>query len=380
MMVFLLGLGTALPPNRLTQEQGARVAQVLCLDPRQAPLLPTLYRQTGISGRNMVLDEALVHDLIDGTRHSESVFLPKEHSPDSGPSTRERMDIYSAQAPLLAIEASLRALEDSGIAASAVTHLVTVSCTGFAAPGVDIALMRGLKLAASTQRANVGFMGCHGALNGLRIARGLAAAELDAVVLLCAVELSSIHYHYGWDPKRVVGNALFGDSEARPAAVIGRGNPADSWQLAAHGCSLISELRLGNDLGDRRPRFRHVPLSTKVPSLFAIHLRRWLDGWLAQLGESVGSIGSWAIHPGGPRVLSAVAESLGLNAQTTEASGDILTRYGNMSSPTILSPSSTNSAADALLAHAWPSPLDLGWRWKQRCSSEFSLMRLAASI
>jgi predicted naringenin-chalcone synthase len=77
-------------------------------------------------------------------------------------------------------------------------------------------------------------------------------------------------------------------------------------------------------------------LSTKVPSLIAKHLRPWLDAWLAKLGETVDSIGSWAIHPGGPRVLSAVAESLGLDEQATAASGAILTRYGNMSSPTVL--------------------------------------------
>ncbi len=163
MMVFLLGLGTALPPNRFTQEQGARIAQVLCLDPRQAPLIPTLYRQTGISGRNLVLQEDLVRDVLDGTRHSRSVFLPKEHGPDCGPTTRERMEIYNTAAPPLALEASSRALEDAGVAANSVTHLVTVSCTGFAAPGIDIALIHGLDLPPTTQRSHIGFMGCHGA-------------------------------------------------------------------------------------------------------------------------------------------------------------------------------------------------------------------------
>jgi predicted naringenin-chalcone synthase len=332
-MVFLLGLGTALPPNRLTQEQGARVAQVLCLDPRQAPLIPTLYRQTGITGRNLVLDESLVRDVIDGTRHSESPFLPKEHGPDRGPTTRERMEIYNATAPPLALEASSRALADASIAANAITHLVTVSCTGFAAPGVDIALIRGLGLSPSTQRTHIGFMGCHGALNGLRVARSLAAAEEGATVLLCAIELSSIHYHYGWDPKRVVGNALFGDGAA--AAVIARPGPTNSWQLSAHGACLFPDSDWAMTWGVGDNGFT-MGLSTKVPSLIAKNLRPWLDGWLAKHGETVGSIGSWAIHPGGPRVLNAVAESLGLGPNATTVSGDILALHGNMSSPTIL--------------------------------------------
>lgn len=332
-MVFLLGLGTALPPNRFTQEQGARIAQVLCLDPRQAPLIPTLYRQTGISGRNLVLKEDLVRDVIDGTRHSHSVFLPKEHGPDCGPSTRERMEIYNVAAPPLALEASGRALADARIIAGAITHVVTVSCTGFAAPGADIALIRGLDLPPTTQRSHIGFMGCHGALNGLRVARGLAAAEPGAVILLCAVELCSLHYHYGWDPKRVVGNALFGDGAA--AAIIGGSASKNTWHLAAHGAFLFpdSDKAMTWDVGDHGFT---MTLSTKVPSLIAKNLRPWLDSWLSKSGETVGSIGSWAIHPGGPRVLSAVTDALGLAPPATAVSGDILARHGNMSSPTIL--------------------------------------------
>jgi predicted naringenin-chalcone synthase len=319
--------------NRFTQEQAARIAQVLCLDPRQAPLIPTLYRQTGIDGRNLVLEEDLVRDVLAGTRHSRSVFLPKEQGPDSGPTTRERMEVYSVKAPPLAIEAAQHALADSNIAPRNITHLVTVSCTGFAAPGVDIALIRGLGLSTGTERAHIGFMGCHGALNGLRVARGLASADPGAVVLLCAVELCSLHYHYGWDPKRVVGNALFGDGAA--AAVVGHANPSSSWKLAAHGASLFpdSDWAMNWEVGDHGFT---MSLSTRVPGLVAKNLRPWLERWLARQGETIASVGSWAIHPGGPRVLSAATESLGLRAEAAAASMEILTHHGNMSSPTIL--------------------------------------------
>jgi predicted naringenin-chalcone synthase len=332
-MVHLLGLGTALPLNRFTQEQGARIAQVLCLDSRQAPLIPTLYRQTGIAGRNLVLEEDLVRDVLEGTRHSQSVFLPKEQGPDSGPTTRERMEVYHAKASALAIDAARLALADAKIMPAAVTHLVTVSCTGFAAPGVDIALIRGLGLSTDTERAHIGFMGCHGALNGLRVARGLASAEPRAVVLLCAVELCSLHYHYGWDPKRVVGNALFGDGAA--AAVVGQTRPSTGWKLAGHGASLFpdSDWAMTWEVGDHGFT---MSLSTKVPGLIAKHLRPWLESWLARQGETIASIGSWAIHPGGPRVLSAVTESLGLPAEAAAASSAILNHHGNMSSPTVL--------------------------------------------
>jgi len=333
MPISLLSLGTALPPNRLTQDQGARVAQVLCLDPRQSSLVPTLYRQTEITGRNLVIGEDVVRDVVAGTAESGSVFLPTGRAEDRGPTTSERMRVYGEEAPKLASEACRRALDEANVDAASVTHLVTVSCTGFAAPGVDIALIRGLGLPATTERAHVGFMGCHGALNGLRVARGLAAAEPHARVLLCAVELCSIHYHYGWDPKRVVANALFADGAG--AAVICTDGPADAWQLAAHGACLFpdSAYAMTWAIGDHG---FDMTLSTKVPNLIAKHLPPWLDGWLRRCGLTIDRVGSWAVHPGGPRVLNSVTDALGLDAAATKHSQEVLTRHGNMSSPTIL--------------------------------------------
>ncbi len=68
-----------------------------------------------------------------------------------------------------------QALHCSHVGADEITHLVTVSCTGFNSPGIDIALIDQLGLPATTERIPVGFMGCHGAINGLRAARGLVA-------------------------------------------------------------------------------------------------------------------------------------------------------------------------------------------------------------
>ena len=82
------------------------------------------------------------------------------------------------------------------------THLITVSCTGFFAPGIDYALMQGLGLLPTTLRTHVGFMGCHAALNGLRVARAFAEADRKACVLVCAVELCTLHYYYGWNPQK----------------------------------------------------------------------------------------------------------------------------------------------------------------------------------
>jgi predicted naringenin-chalcone synthase len=183
------------------------------------------------------------------------------------------------------------------------------------------------------QRVHVGFMGCHGALNGLRVAQALTGADPTARVLLCAVELCSLHFHYGWDPKKVVANALFADGAA---AVVGAAaGPADAWRVAATGSCLIpdSEYAMTWNIGDHG---FEMTLSTRVPSLISAHLRPWLEAWLAQCGIALEHVASWAIHPGGPRILSAVERPLGLTEEATVVSREILAAYGNMSSPTVL--------------------------------------------
>jgi predicted naringenin-chalcone synthase len=79
-----------------------------------------------------------------------------------------------------------------------------------------------------------------------------------------------------------------------------------------------------------------MTLSSRVPDLIAAHLGPWLRSWLADLGLSIPRIGSWAVHPGGPRIIVSIEESLGLPTGATEVAREILQQYGNMSSPTIL--------------------------------------------
>jgi predicted naringenin-chalcone synthase len=176
-------------------------------------------------------------------------------------------------------------------------------------------------------------MGCHGALNGLRVARAFSEADPDAVVLVCAVELCSLHYHYGWDAGRIVANAIFADGAA---AIVGAADgEARSWRLTASGSCVFPGSRDAMEwlVGDHG---FVMTLSKKVPGLIASHLRPWLEHWLERQGVKLPEVASWAIHPGGPRILSAVEESLGLPREQTAESWQILADYGNMSSPTVL--------------------------------------------
>jgi predicted naringenin-chalcone synthase len=336
MSLAILGIGTALARTQVTREESVRLAKRISSRHRaDADLLPGLYEQTTIRTRHLAFDRVVVDDILEGTRHTDSPFLPALELDHLGPSTSERMDHYAREATPLALEAASRALEKSRVRPAEVTHLITVSCTGMAAPGVDYQLVRGLGLPSTVERTNVGFMGCHGALNGLRVARGLAAAETDARILLVCVEICSIHYHYQWDPKRVVASALFADGAASLVGIPADDRVIDLWKATATGCCLFadSDHAMTWKIGDHG---FEMTLSSQVPKLIAQNLRPWLETWLARQGLGVKGVASWAVHPGGPRILDAVEEALGLDAAATADSRAVLAECGNMSSPTIL--------------------------------------------
>ena len=294
-----------------------------------------MYDGTGVAARRTVLGEAVLRNMFDQTTYTGSPYLPTGPPDDRGPTTAQRMQHYSKLAPPLAVQAAAAALRPSGLRAADLTHLVTVSCTGFVAPGLDFALIRSLGLPATVQRTHVGYMGCHGALNGLRVARAFTSAEADARVLLCAVELCTLHYHYGWETQKVIANALFADGAAAVVGVSDEAAPREAWRMTATGSCLIpdSETAMSWSIGNHG---FEMSLSKQVPRLITVHLRPWLEGWLHQHGVDLDQVGSWAVHPGGPRILDAVEESLCLPRGATDVSRAVLAEYGNMSSPTIL--------------------------------------------
>jgi predicted naringenin-chalcone synthase len=352
----ILGLGTALPPHRMSQVEAAELAQqVVCRTAEDKRLVQVLYRRSGVQQRFTVLPYRIALDWvaneqpeseIDLSTGGDDGILPEGVALDTaveqsfGPTTAERMQFYREYSVPLALQASKAALENSGTSAAEITHLITVSCTGFVAPGVDVALITQLGLRPTVQRVNVGFMGCHGAINGLRVATAMAAADPKMRLLLCAVELCSLHYRFNWDPAKNLGNVLFADGAA---ALVGAPTSAaspsvqgdEAWRVAATGSCLIpdSQDSMTWDVGDHG---FEMQLSSRVPDLICEHLRPWLTSWLAEQNLSLDDVKSWAIHPGGPRILSAVEESLGLPREATGVSREVLSECGNMSSPTVL--------------------------------------------
>ncbi len=296
---------------------------VICRDPREARLLRTMFVKAGVKTRRTCVPYQTAYEWIgENAQPSES----------PGRDTAERMQLYSVHAGPLAGQAAVKALADAPLSGADITHLITVSCTGFDAPGVDIFLFGELGLARTTQRLHIAYMGCHGAINGLRAARGIAAADPAANILICAVELCSLHFKFQWDPACMLGNALFADGAAALVASEAR---EETFRVTATGSCLLPDSletitwRIGSHGFE-------MGLSNRVPDLIREHLRPWLTEWLAAHGQTLDSIGSWAVHPGGPRILDAVEESLEFDSTVLDTSRAVLAEHGNMSSPTVL--------------------------------------------
>jgi len=331
MKFTILGQGTAVPEHSVGRSESIGLAaEDSWRSEKERRIIRALYRRTGVEKRHSVLLHKRLNE-DDGPQY-DPLFRQKA-ADDLGPSIGARMEVYEERAFPLALRAAASAIERSGLRGEEITHLVTVSCSGFCAPGVDMKLIKFLSLPASVERTHVGFMGCHGALNGLRVARAFASADPAAKILLSAVELCSLHYHYGWDPEKVVANALFADGSAALVGSLCDAN--EGWSIAATGAYLIPDSEDAMTWRIRDHGFV-MSLSPRAPKLITEHLRAWTESWLGEQGLALADIGSWAVHPGGPRILSSVAAALSLERSDLSTSRDVLREYGNMSSPTIL--------------------------------------------
>ncbi len=349
MTTNIRGIGTSVPENQMSQDQALAMFQdIVCENDRQKRLSKVLYRKSKVRNRHLVVPytAAYVWGAPDGPKgvpaDPDSFRLSVDELPvicageSAGPTTGERMEMYAQYASELALNSAQCALDDADTSAAAITHLVTVSCTGFVSPGVDIDLINGLGLPSTTQRVNVGFMGCHGAINGLRTALSISGSDAQAQVLVCAVELCSLHYRFQWDSEGIIGNALFADGSA--SLVIGSRAPETAekgWELVATGSALIPESRdtMTWEVGDHG---FEMMLTSEVGERIEQGLKSWLTNWLASHQLQLSDIDCWGVHPGGPKILKAVQDSLALQDVDLATSHSVLERYGNMSSPTVI--------------------------------------------
>lgn len=316
------GIGHAVPRHRYRQEDiGAILGRDLEAGSRDARFLDRIYRHSGISFRHSVIPDYR-------TGEADGVFFKGEDGRWLSPTTGARNAAYEREAPGLFEEAARKALGDMD--PRRVTHVVTVSCTGFFAPGPDFELVKRLGLPAGTERYHLGFMGCYAALPALKMASQFVVANSDAVVLVVCAELCTLHLQASAALDAMISASVFADGAA--AAVVAGPRPMRGFSLDGFASFVApnSEGDMAWRIGDAG--FDMI-LSTYVPDILQANIQGIVDS----IVDDAAAIDVWAVHPGGRAILDKVAAGLSLEDDAALApSRHVLAEYGNMSSPTIL--------------------------------------------
>jgi predicted naringenin-chalcone synthase len=330
MQVFIHDIQTLLPQYSAEQSEIAKRLGDWSEDPTTARLIRHVLQKAGIDRRHSVLP--------DFTESScPEIFVRGEDGRTVEPGTEARNRCFVRHAGRMAVEIGERLLNGSaGFAASDITHVITVSCTGFVNPGADYRLVTELKLSPKVERYNLGFMGCYAALPALRLADQCCRANPEAVVLVVCVELCSLHMQVNSTPDSILANALFSDGaagvlvSARPPSAVDSVLALDGFgsAIAVEGAG-----EMAWEIGDRG---FNLVLSSYVPDVIAANVNRIVDDLLSSYGAEQGEIPFWAVHPGGKAILDKVEKSLGLRPPQLAASRDVLRNCGNMSSVTVL--------------------------------------------
>jgi predicted naringenin-chalcone synthase len=237
------------------------------------------------------------------------------------------MRAFEAHAPALAAAAIERLVLGAG--RSAISHLLITCCTGFSAPGLDFELIERCRLPSSVERTMIGFMGCYAAINALKLARHIVRSEPAARVLVVNLELCTLHLKETADLEQILSFLLFADGCAACLVTAEpEGAAIDSFRAV-----LVPDTR---DLITWRIRDFgfDIVLSGQVPAAIHEALRAHTKAILR--GAPAGAIDLWAIHPGGRSVLDAVERAFELAPAALAASREVLCRYGNMSSATVM--------------------------------------------
>ena len=232
-----------------------------------------------------------------------------------------------------------RALTGAGVEARNVGALFFTSVTGIASPSIDARLINRLGFSPNVKRVPMFGLGCVAGAAGIARAADYVRAYPDEAAVLLAVELCSLTLQReDLSIANMISAGLFGDGAA---AVVIAGDKCD-WLRPSAGPRIVAtrsifypdtEEMMGWDISESGFR---IVLSPEVPELIRRKLGGDVDSFLADLGRDRGEVGSWVLHTGGPKVLQATAESLGLKDGQLAASWDCLRRVGNLSSASVL--------------------------------------------
>ena len=326
-MSKIVSISTAVPSYKHPQNDILKFMQnVYAMNETEKRKLKFLYHQSAIETRYSVLPDYSLNA-------NEWQFYPASENLEPFPGLELRMDWYNKSAPALSINAIEKCIAEK-IKRDEITHLITVSCTGMSAPGLDLQIMEMMDLPKNIFRTSVNFMGCYAAIHAMKLAEAFCKNEVNAKVIVVCTELCTLHFQKETTPDNIAASLLFGDGSAAVlithdddhlhglriknfySEVGFNGKEHMSWQLSSSGFLM--------------------KLSGYVPELIEQDFNRFLHNALENANLKKEEISQWCIHPGGKRILSSIAKCTSVSDDDLQYSYQVLKEYGNMSSPTIL--------------------------------------------
>lgn len=327
MPVYIHTIETAVPDNKAEQQHISKVMKEhLGSDRKTRAIIHRLYSKSGIKTRHSVLE-----DFSPGEQGS--LFFNGEVKTAAG--TGDRNKVYEKEATRLFVQTARKTLQQNpDYTKDDITHVISVSCTGFFAPGPDFEIVRQLDMKPETHRFHVGFMGCYAAFPALKMAESFCKSDPDAVVLVVCAELCSLHFQFNDSLDNLLSASVFADGAA--GVILSQNKPAHSgFNIAQFATSLAPAGKedMAWTIGDSG--FNMV-LSNYIPDIIEENISKVIQPLLNKYGLTADEISDWALHPGGRAILDTVQKSLDLSPKQLRASRKILEHYGNMSSPTVL--------------------------------------------
>ncbi len=326
-MSKIIAIGTAVPAYRHQQMDILHfMQQVYAPTEAEKRKMRFLYQNSGIKQRYSVI--------ADYSRAiQEWKFYPQTEGLEPFPSLEQRMAVYNKKAPLLSVDAARNCL-DNILHHKEVTHLITVSCTGMSAPGLDLQMVELMDLDKTIFRTSVNFMGCYAAIHAMKIADAICKSDAKAKVLIVCTELCTLHFQHEGTMDNIASSLLFGDGSAAilmtsektnlkgihvdgfHSEVIPKGKRDMAWEISSSGFLMT--------------------LSGYIPDLIEEDFANVVERSMKKEKLNVSDITHWCIHPGGRRILEAIQKSLSIEKEKLHFSYNVLHEYGNLSSAAIL--------------------------------------------
>lgn len=326
-MSKIISIATGVPPYQHKQNDIFKFADTIySKDETDSRKLKFLYRQSGIDTRYSVLPDY-------STTAEDRQFYATNKNLEPFPDLEKRMEWYADNAAMLSVK-TIRDCIANRVESTEITHLITVSCTGMSAPGLDLEIMEAMDLPPNIFRTSINFMGCYAAIHALKLADALCNNDTKANVVIVCTEFCTLHFQKENSIDNITSTLLFADG---CAAVLLQHNDAADKGIRIE--SFFSEVAFKGkkDMSWKlSSKGFLMSLTGYVPDLVKEDFNILLNKALENACLKKEDISHWCIHPGGKKILEAIEKSTGLRAQHLQCSYDVLRAYGNMSSPTVL--------------------------------------------